>query len=227
MTAANILLIHEGQYNLFSIGRDAYPHNLRLILSCCHELLLTDNTAPGGMNENFLRTDASYVYLVDYDRRLARGWKNRYWSGGDTAQTLAQQMKIEIDLTEWISQLPPRWQICKTNNPLFDKLPVEQVQGVARAWAKVWAELKKLGEQLPTLCADQLPERMQQSLPLCPLEMPYQQPLYLDGRRAHYMTRQGVWVTPVNGTGPLERRAFNKVTPGQVARLFSEWLETV
>lgn len=227
MTAANILLIHEGQYHLFSIGRDTYPANLKLILSCCDELLKPGNTAPTGMNENFLRTDGSYVYLMDYDRRLARCWKNRYWNGGDTAQTLTRQMKTEIDLTEWKSQLPPTWKVGKTNDSLFNKLPVEQVQGVARAWAKVWAELEKLGEQLPTLCADQLPERMQQSLPLCPLEMPYQQPLLLDGRQANYMTRQGVWVTPVNGTGPLERRPFNKVTPGQVARLFSEWLETV
>lgn len=227
MTAANILLIHEGQYHLFSIGRDAYPDNLHLIFTCCDELLQSDDTAPDGMNENFLRTDCSYVYLMDYDRRLARCWKNRYWDGGETAQTLARQMKIELDLTEWESQLPTTWRISKTSNPLFNTLPVEQVQGVGRAWTNVWDELEKLGNQLPTLCASQLPERMQQSLPLCPLEMPYQQPLYLAGSRAHYLTRQGVWVTPANGSRQLERRPYDEVTPRQIARLFSKWLETV
>ena len=225
MTAANVILIVDGKYHLFSVGSDGYPDSIGRIVTCCQELIQANpEEAPDGVSELMLRTDSSYVYLMDFDAKQARCWRNRNFHSGLTLQTLIGQTKKEIDLSAFQDQLSEGWQIVPKSSPSFGIQPLNHLKRMAACWDEVWSCLDSL--RLDQLSLDKLLERVRSDLPIVPLALPYRKPEYWSRKNVHYLTRNGIWIEISSSPWQLIRVSYDQLTAAETQRLFSAWLES-
>ena len=227
MTAANVILLVDGEYHLFSVGSDGYPDSIGRIVTCCEELIQANpDEAPDGVSEFILRTDSCYVYLMDFDTKQARCWRNRSIGSGLTLHMLIEQTKKEIELNAWQDQLPEGWQIVPKSCPSFTIRPLDHLKRMASRWDEVWGCLDLLSQQLEQLSVDKLRERFRSDLPIVPLALPYRKPVYWSRKKVQYLTRNGIWLEISTSPWQLNRVDYDQLTAVEMQQIFSAWLES-
>lgn len=99
MTRANILLTRNGQKCVCVIDSSAYPDNLPEMLAYFDDWV---------SEWHELRINAEYVYEINFDKRIVRGWRHscRDWSAYSIQTALKQLLPAKIAL--W---LPKGWRL--------------------------------------------------------------------------------------------------------------------
>ena len=166
--------------------------------------------------------DASYLYLIDTGIKQIRGWRSEHGAWQKTPyMILLAQIKNELDLTEYSNQLPTGWKTMPPADARFGKHPDGSLRQAAWDRDRHWNLMKVPSGGFSA-------HAMGFRLPLVPLEMPYQEPVYFNEQRVVFLSREGIWLqtTPANWTN-LICIGYDAVGERETKRLYKAWLQSM